>query len=298
MTKLNIQDISVKKITPDPNQPRKYFNAAKMKTLISSIKQYGIKQPLIVQEIGKEQYLISVGERRYRAAVQLDMDTVPCLIEKAQNETERLIEQFNVEEQHESWTPTEKAVAITSLSEKMGLNLQDTCRLLNVSKGEQDRYIAFAQLVDKASWLKNEIPLDMAKGIKSLKALTKRLTEEVFEEQFTRADEKKMEHRVIELIKNGDITYTGQLARIKDSFTKDPKTIKTFMETKVTPDKLFMDSKAKGAYHLRNAYIHAGWVNTHGAAFAKLRDVKMTPEQVSVFKRCKAACEALVDIAE
>ncbi len=298
MTKLNIQDISVKKITPDPNQPRKYFDAAKMKTLTDSIKRYGIKQPLIVQELGNNKYLISVGERRFRAALQLDMDTVPCLVEKAKNETERLIEQFNVEEQHESWSPTEKAVAITTLAEKMGLSLTDTCRLLNVAKGVQDRYVAFANLIDKATWVKNEVPLDMAKGLQSLKNHTKKITERELEEQFTRVDEKKMEHRIIDLIKDGDVTKSGDLTRLKDAFSKDPKTIKTFMITKATPDKLFMESKAQGAHHLRNAVVRAAWVTSNLEQYLKVKDVKPTPEQLITFRRTKASIEKFLDAVE
>ncbi len=297
MTKLNIKDIPIEQITPDANQPRKYFNAEKMKTLIKSIKSYGIKQPLIVQEVGKDKYLISVGERRYRAAKELKLDTVPCLVEAAKSETERLVEQFNVEEQHEQWTPVEKAVAISTLSDKMGLSLMDTCKLLNVAGQDVRRYAAFAELADKSTWVKNEVPLDMAYGLRSLKSVTKKLMENELEEQFTRGDEKKMEHRIVDLIKSGDIKSRGDLARLKDSFTKKPASIKEFMSTKATPDELYHSSKARGAYLLRNCHTHAAWVHSHGDAFLKLRDVKITAEQQQTFERAAATLKRLIDIS-
>ncbi len=295
---IKITDIAVSKISPDPNQPRKYFNAEKMKTLTASIKQYGIKQPLIVQEVGKDNYLISVGERRYRAASQLGLKEIPCIVEKPQSETERLVEQFNVEEQHEGWTPVEKAVAITTLSANMGLTLKETCKLLNVTETDTSRYTAFSALVDKATWVKNEVPLDYAAGIASLKAATRRISEGALEVPFTRADEKKMEHKIIEHIKDGGIARRPDLTKLKDAFKKDPKAIDKFMNTKVTPAALYLSTKAQGAHYLRNAVVNAGWAQSHATKFLALKDVKITDTQLGIVKAAIATLKELVATAE
>ncbi len=295
---MQIVQIDIKKLLADSNQPRRYFNAAKMKTLKDSIKQLGIKQPLIVQEISKDKYLISVGERRYRAAVELGLKDVPCLIEKPKSEVERLVEQFNVEEQHESWTPVEKAVAVSNLSQQMGVGLYEVCKLLNVTESDAKRYAAFAQLVDKDAWVKSETPIGIMHAMQSLKNLVRRLTTDELEEEFTRADEKKLEHRVIQSVKDGDIVRDGDIVQLKDSFTKNPKTIKEYMTTKATPAELFRTSKAKGVFHLRRVVTGAAWLRSHGNAYLGIQDVKMTKEQLDILKSAKDILEELIRTAK
>ncbi len=164
-----ITQIKLTNIEADPNQPRKHFNAEKLKNLKNSISQHGIVNPIIVQELGKGQYLLVDGERRFRAAGLLGLKDVPAIIEKTQKETDRLVRQFNIQEQHESWSPAEKAIAVDKLSSQLGLTLAAVCKLLNVTEGDTRRYVAFSAIVDKDHWVRNEIPLDYANGISSLK---------------------------------------------------------------------------------------------------------------------------------
>lgn len=74
-----IHSIEVQKIVPNPNQPRKVFNEESIIKLADSISQYGIIQPLTVRKIG-ESYELVAGERRLRAAKELGLATVPCII--------------------------------------------------------------------------------------------------------------------------------------------------------------------------------------------------------------------------
>lgn len=74
-----ICSIEVQKIVPNPNQPRKTFNEDSIIKLADSISQYGIIQPLTVRKIG-ENYELVAGERRLRAAKELGLNSVPCII--------------------------------------------------------------------------------------------------------------------------------------------------------------------------------------------------------------------------
>lgn len=74
-----IEQIEVSKIVPNPNQPRKHFSEDSIIKLADSIRQYGIIQPLTVRIIG-ESYELVAGERRLRAAKELGITTVPCII--------------------------------------------------------------------------------------------------------------------------------------------------------------------------------------------------------------------------
>jgi len=71
--------IDVSLLVPNPNQPRKIFTEESILKLADSIRQYGIIQPLVVRKNG-ENYELVAGERRLRAAKELGLKTVPCII--------------------------------------------------------------------------------------------------------------------------------------------------------------------------------------------------------------------------
>jgi len=65
----HIYHLSINKLHPNPNQPRKSFDESTLKELAESIKNSGIISPIIVKKIdGKDGYEIIAGERRFRAA--------------------------------------------------------------------------------------------------------------------------------------------------------------------------------------------------------------------------------------
>lgn len=74
-----IQQIPVDKIVPNPFQPRKDFDEVTIRELADSIKQHGILQPLILTRVGREYQLIA-GERRWRAAQEAGLKTIPAII--------------------------------------------------------------------------------------------------------------------------------------------------------------------------------------------------------------------------
>ncbi len=117
-------------ITPDPNQPRKNFNPERLAELIASIEKYGIINPLVVEELGKGKFMLVDGERRYRAALELQLKKVPVLIHPAMEETERTIQQFHIQEQHEGWSATEKAIAVGKLADRMGISYRALAQML------------------------------------------------------------------------------------------------------------------------------------------------------------------------
>jgi len=75
--RLNLADIQ-----PNEAQPRKQFVQSQMETLISSIKEHGILQPIIVRPTSKG-YKIIAGERRWRASTQLGLKQIPAIVKTA-----------------------------------------------------------------------------------------------------------------------------------------------------------------------------------------------------------------------
>ncbi len=74
-----VVDIALDKIDPNPRQPRRHFNEAKLEELATSIRQEGVLMPVLLVERG-ERYELIAGERRYRASIMAGMKTLPALI--------------------------------------------------------------------------------------------------------------------------------------------------------------------------------------------------------------------------
>jgi ParB/RepB/Spo0J family partition protein len=76
---MNIQDIRLSDIQPDPDQPRKTFDSDALERLSQSIHDNGIEQPITVRPNGKG-YIIIDGERRWRAAKTAGLKDIPSII--------------------------------------------------------------------------------------------------------------------------------------------------------------------------------------------------------------------------
>lgn len=73
--------IPTEKLLPNPYQPRKQFKSEELLSLAESIKENGVLQPLLARRINNSDYFeIIAGERRLRASILANMQTVPCLV--------------------------------------------------------------------------------------------------------------------------------------------------------------------------------------------------------------------------
>ena len=124
--------LEVEKIAPNPNQPRKTFSDEGIIKLANSIRQYGIIQPLCVRKIGDEFELIS-GERRLRAAKELGLARVPCVMTVVSEEKSSemaIIENL----MREDLTIFEEAEAIQSLIDIHNQTQEKIAEKLSVSQ--------------------------------------------------------------------------------------------------------------------------------------------------------------------
>lgn len=75
----HLKELKLENVTPDPDQPRRHFDEMALSELATSIKEHGVVQPIVVTRKG-DTYVIVAGERRYRAAVQAGLETIPALV--------------------------------------------------------------------------------------------------------------------------------------------------------------------------------------------------------------------------
>ncbi len=296
----NLTMISIKNIVPDENQPRKYFDAKKIATLRISIKRDGILNPLIVEPIKGQtgKYRLIDGERRFRAATEEGLKEVPYVVIDTESEADRLLQQFQIQELHEGWSAVEKAFALERLSQEMHMTIPELGNMLGLPKDTMRRYAAFSGLADKSAYLKNEVPIDFALYINSLKTSIKKLYHEEFDRPFNLSDEKDVEKAIIKRIKDGTIKKASDIVKIKDSITKNPAFIVKFMETDISPESMFHETKAKGAFHLRNIGNHSGYLHTHINRFLELKDVKLSESDIVKLKGAAGAIKKLLNVVE
>lgn len=110
----NAEEMSIDKISPNPNQPRKNFDEQALKELAASIKKHGVIMPIVVNDSGDGTYMIIAGERRFRACKLAGRLTIPVVIRKY---TAREIKEISLIEnlQREDLNPIEAATAMKQL---------------------------------------------------------------------------------------------------------------------------------------------------------------------------------------
>ncbi len=112
-----LRPIPLNRIVPNPNQPRKSFDEAKLRELADSFKVNGMLQPILVKRQGSE-YILVAGERRYRAAKMAAMDAVPAMIIESATDAS-ILEMALIENiQREDLNPIETANAYRALLSK------------------------------------------------------------------------------------------------------------------------------------------------------------------------------------
>ena len=125
-------EIAVSDIIPNPLQPRKTFDAAKLAELTESIKEHGVIQPLIVRKNGAK-YEIVAGERRWRAAKTAKLKTVPVIVREYDNA--KMAEIALVENiQRHDLNAIEEAEGIKRLMNEFGFNHEQAAKKIGRSR--------------------------------------------------------------------------------------------------------------------------------------------------------------------
>lgn len=107
-------------IQPDPNQPRTTFNDEGLQELSDSIKQDGVIQPIEVVQVEPNRYLLVHGERRWRAAQQAGLETIPAIVRRRDYEgLTRFVRQLVENLQREDLNNVDQAKGLVHLKQLM-----------------------------------------------------------------------------------------------------------------------------------------------------------------------------------
>lgn len=139
-----VQKLSVGALSPNPDQPRTIFDEETLAELASSIKQYGILQPLVVTP-AENGYHIIAGERRWRAAKTAGLQTVPALVRTVQQQ-ERLELAILENVQRVDLSPLETAVSIERLHQQFNLTYGEIAKRLGKAETTVHNTVRLLQL--------------------------------------------------------------------------------------------------------------------------------------------------------
>jgi len=145
-TKQNETVVKITKVEPNRDQPRKNFDEDSLQELADSIKQFGLLQPILVQD-RKDYYEIIAGERRWRAAKIAGLKEIPVII---RNYTDQEIVEIALIEniQREDLNPIEEARAFKKLLEEFHLKQDEVAERVSKSRTAVTNSVRLLKLSD------------------------------------------------------------------------------------------------------------------------------------------------------
>ena len=139
--------VKITMVEPNREQPRKNFDEDALQELADSIKQFGLLQPILVQD-RKDHYEIIAGERRWRASRMAGLKEVPVII---RNYTEQEIVEISLIEniQREDLNPIEEAQAYKRLLTEFNLKQDEVAERVSKSRAAVTNSIRLLKLSDE-----------------------------------------------------------------------------------------------------------------------------------------------------
>lgn len=191
--------VKITKVEPNREQPRKNFDEDALQELADSIKQYGLLQPILVQD-RKEYYEIIAGERRWRAAKLAGLKEVPVIIK---DYTDREIMEISLIEniQREDLNPVEEALAYKRLLEEFHLKQDELAERVSKSRTTITNSMRLLKLCDYVQQMiiDGKLTTGHARALISIEneEQQKQLAEQIFDETLS---VREVEKRVKELL--------------------------------------------------------------------------------------------------
>lgn len=163
-----IDEISLSEIKPNPFQPRRIFDENKIDELAQSIKEHGVFQPIIVKKV-KQGYIIVSGERRYRAAQKVGLNSIPSIVRQyEENKVAEIALAENL--QRENLTPIEEAEAYKVVMGSLKLTQAELAAKIGKSRSHVTNMLGLLNLPNEVQQmlLTNQISMGHARALSKL----------------------------------------------------------------------------------------------------------------------------------
>ena len=190
--------VNINKVEPNREQPRKNFDEDALLELAESIKQFGVLQPLLVQQ-KDDYYEIIAGERRWRAAKLANLKEVPVIIKKL---TEQEVVEISLIEniQRENLNPIEEAIAYKRLLTEFNLKQDEVAKRVSKSRTAVTNSMRLLKLNEKVQQMviDDMIQTGHARALLGIEDLEKQynMAQKVFDEKLSVRETEKLVKKV------------------------------------------------------------------------------------------------------
>jgi len=209
----NITKIVLSKIKPNPNQPRHSFNDEALNELTKSIKEKGVITPITLRRIG-DGYEIIAGERRWRAAKQAKLKSIPAHIVNIKNNAEMMELALIENVQREDLNPIEEAEGYSVLNSQYKMSHEDIAKSIGKKRVTVSNSLRLLRL-----------PIEIKKSIKSGhisaghgRALLQLKTDKLIKSIFKKIIEESLSVRQVEaIVKKKTINIKKKKVALKEA---------------------------------------------------------------------------------
>ena len=240
----DILQIPVGEIRPNPYQPRKTFDQQALDELATSIRNYGVFQPIIVKKSIKGYDLIA-GERRLRASKLAGLDTIPAIVKEFSDEQMReiaLLENL----QRENLTSIELAWAYKGIIDSLHIRQEDLAQKIGKSRSHVTNTLGLLRLPDDVQDMVRENKISMGHA----RVLSKIEDDKKIEDLATKVVKDNISVRDLEDISNKeDVVKKVPITRTPkvNEYQYIEEELRDILGTKVKVDnkkiEIFFDSK-------------------------------------------------------
>ena len=161
--------LPVEAIHPNPRQPRRRFEPSATSGLAASIKHQGVLQPIVVRPRSDGGYELVAGERRWRAAREAGIPTLPALVRNV-DDRDTLLLGLVENVARENLSAVEEARAYASLIDEFELSLGDVAERVGRSKAAVSNRVRLLDLPEPVLWMlaRGEITEGHARAVLAL----------------------------------------------------------------------------------------------------------------------------------
>ncbi len=177
--------LPVEAVHPNPRQPRRRFEPEATSGLAASIRHQGVLQPVVVRPRGEGGYELVAGERRWRAAREAGVPTIPAVVRDV-DDRDTLLLGLVENVARENLSPVEEARAYASLIDEFELSLGDVAERVGRSKPSVSNRVRLLELPEDVLWMlaRGDLTEGHARAVLALpdddsrRRLAKRITED------------------------------------------------------------------------------------------------------------------------
>ena len=225
----SIARINIKNITPNPFQPRLDFEKDALIQLSKSIKEHGIIQPITVRKLGRDDFEIISGERRYQAAKIANINEIPCFIRIANDQS--MLEMAIVENvQRKDLNAIEISLSYQRLIDECNLTHEQLSEKISKNRSTITNYLRLLKLpiVVQKALRENAITMGHARALLALsneKEIIDAYYQIINEKLSVRAVEKKTKptNKVVAALSRYELRMQNNLTYLFNSKVKIKK---------------------------------------------------------------------------